>query len=61
MRLYIDHVELYDKGHHLPRPEDWPISPVACCVFSLKPVGFFDTNPVLAASPTFNNNGACHT
>ncbi|HJU02716.1 MAG TPA: primary-amine oxidase [Actinomycetes bacterium] len=32
---------------HFPRPEDWPVMPVATCGFSLRPVGFFDRNPVL--------------
>jgi primary-amine oxidase len=32
---------------HFPRPEDWPVMPVATCGFSLRPVGAFDRNPVL--------------
>ena len=32
---------------HFPRPEDWPVMPVASCGFTLRPVGFFDRNPVL--------------
>ena len=32
---------------HFPRPEDWPVMPVARCGFTLHPVGFFDRNPIL--------------
>jgi primary-amine oxidase len=32
---------------HFPRPEDWPVMPVARCGFVLKPTGFFDRNPTL--------------
>jgi primary-amine oxidase len=32
---------------HFPRPEDWPVMPVATCGFTLRPVGFFDRSPVL--------------
>ena len=56
-----DLVVWYTLGyHHVPRPEDWPISPVAYCGFSLKPVGFFDTNPVLDVPPS-NNHAHCHS
>jgi primary-amine oxidase len=36
---------------HLPRPEDWPVMPVARCGFTLKPTGFFDRNPALGVPP----------
>ena len=56
-----DLVLWYTLGyHHVPRPEDWPVSPVSYCGFSLKPVGFFDTNPVLDVPPSAHHNGACH-
>ncbi len=56
-----DVVVWYTLGyHHVPRPEDWPISPVAYCGFSLKPVGFFDTNPVLDVPPSDHCDEACH-
>jgi primary-amine oxidase len=32
---------------HFPRPEDWPVMPVARCGFALKPTGFFGRNPTL--------------
>jgi primary-amine oxidase len=34
-------------SHHIPRPEDWPVMPVAMIGFMLKPVGFFERNPAL--------------
>jgi primary-amine oxidase len=41
-----DLVLWYTCGHHhLPRPEDWPVMPVARIGFSLRPTGFFDLNP----------------
>ena len=38
--------------HHVPRPEDWPVMPVARIGFHLKPQGFFDRNPALDVPPT---------
>ena len=37
---------------HVPRPEDWPVMPVARCGFTLKPTGFFDRNPTLNVPPS---------
>jgi primary-amine oxidase len=43
-----DVVVWYTFGaHHVPRPEDWPVMPVSCIGFHLKPVGFFAGNPAL--------------
>jgi primary-amine oxidase len=36
---------------HFPRPEDWPVMPVARCGFALKPTGFFNRNPALDVPP----------
>ena len=36
---------------HFPRPEDWPVMPVARCGFVLKPSGFFGRNPTLNVPP----------
>jgi primary-amine oxidase len=33
--------------HHIPRPEDWPVMPVAWHSFELRPVGFFNRNPAI--------------
>jgi primary-amine oxidase len=42
---------------HFPRPEDWPVMPVAHCGFVLKPTGFFDRNPTLDVPPPASH---CH-
>ena len=31
--------------HHVPRPEDWPVMPVAWHSFEIRPIGFFSRNP----------------
>jgi primary-amine oxidase len=46
--------------HHVPRPEDWPVMPVARLGFSLKPWGFFAKNPALDVPPTDTGEGSCH-
>jgi primary-amine oxidase len=45
--------------HHVPRPEDWPIMPVARLGFVLKPHGFFDRNPSLDVQPPHLASAAC--
>jgi primary-amine oxidase len=37
---------------HIPRPEDWPVTPVESTGFTLAPVGFFDRNPALDVPPS---------
>lgn len=46
--------------HHIPRPEDWPVMPVAYSGFMLKPLGFFAANPALDVPPSPPKNGHCH-
>jgi primary-amine oxidase len=49
-------------AHHIARPEDWPVAPVAYAGFSLRPVGFFDGSPALdVPSPARHAAGHCHT
>ncbi len=57
-----DVVLWYSLGvHHVVRPEDWPVAPVAVAGFSLKPVGFFDANPALdVPAPSADGAGHCH-
>lgn len=53
-----DVVVWYTFGHHhIPRPEDFPVMPVAYSGFMLKPAGFFDANPALDVPP---NPHQCH-
>jgi primary-amine oxidase len=33
--------------HHVPRPEDWPVMPVAWHGFAIRPVGFFNRSPAV--------------
>lgn len=56
-----DIVVWYTFGHHhIPRPEDWPVMPVAYTGFMLKPVGFFEGNPALDVPPSVSKSEACH-
>ncbi len=44
----VDLVVWFTLGfHHIPRPEDWPVMPVAWHNFELRPVGFFNRNPAI--------------
>jgi primary-amine oxidase len=55
-----DVVVWYTFGHHhVPRPEDWPVMPVAMIGFALKPVGFFERNPALDVPPSHPHNLHC--
>jgi primary-amine oxidase len=47
-------------AHHVVRPEDWPVMPVATIGFCLKPVGFFDRNPGLDVPPSMSHDAICH-
>jgi primary-amine oxidase len=57
-----DIVVWYTFGHHhVARPEDWPVMPVATIGFMLKPVGFFARNPALDVPPSTPHAPGCHT
>jgi primary-amine oxidase len=56
-----DIVVWYSFGHHhIPRPEDWPVMPVAYIGFSLKPSGFFAANPAIDVPPSHPQVVSCH-
>lgn len=47
-----DLVVWYNFGQtHIPRIEDWPVMPVTSVGFTLRPDGFFDSNPALDLPP----------
>jgi len=37
--------------NHVPRPEDWPVMPVAMLGFQFRPDGFFDRSPAMDVPP----------
>lgn len=50
----------YVFGHnHVPRPEDWPVMPVAMLGFQFRPDGFFDRSPAMDVPPPAPK-GCCH-
>ena len=46
-------------AHHVVRPEDWPVMPVATIGFMLKPAGFFDRNPALDVPRPLPHGDCC--
>ena len=55
-----DLVAWYSFGvHHIPRPEDWPVMPVAYAGFMLKPSGFFEQNPAMDVAPSRTRHKCC--
>jgi primary-amine oxidase len=57
-----DVVLWYTLGHHhLVRPEDWPVMPVAKMGFHLKPSGFFTQNPALDVPVSPRGGSSCHS
>lgn len=59
-----DVVFWYTFGHtHIPRPEDYPVMPTAYIGFTMKPAGFFASNPATDVPPSAKKGAGrecCH-
>jgi len=60
----VDDTEIslwYVFGHnHVPRPEDWPVMPVAMLGFQFRPDGFFERSPAMDVPPPPPKSTCCH-
>jgi len=60
----VENTELslwYVFGHnHVPRPEDWPVMPVAMLGFMFRPDGFFERSPAMDVPPPPAKDHCCH-
>ncbi len=51
----------YVFGHnHVPRPEDWPVMPVAMLGFQFRPDGFFERSPAMDVPLPPAKSACCH-
>jgi primary-amine oxidase len=46
--------------NHVPRPEDWPVMPVAMLGFGFRPDGFFNRGPAMDVPPPAAKPACCH-
>jgi primary-amine oxidase len=46
--------------NHVPRPEDWPVMPVAMLGFQFRPDGFFERNASMDVPPPPPKSACCH-
>jgi Cu2+-containing amine oxidase len=46
--------------NHVPRPEDWPVMPVAMLGFGFRPDGFFERNPAMDVPRPPAKSACCH-